>query len=48
MVTIIVGAAAFILGVGVGAAAIIRQVRSGRIVIRGRIYYCRDTGSVVR
>ncbi len=48
MITFLVGAAAFILGVGIGAANIIRQVRSGRIVINGRIYYCRDTGSVVR
>ena len=48
MLTILALVAAFILGVGIGAAAIIRQVRSGRIVIRGRIYYCRDTDSVVR
>ena len=48
MMAVIVGVAAFVLGIGVGGASIIRQVRSGRLVAGGRIYLCRDTGPVVR
>lgn len=48
MMAVIVGVAAFMLGIGVGGASIIRQVRSGRLVAGGRIYLCRDTGPVVR
>ena len=48
MMAVIVGVAAFALGIGVGGASIIRQVRSGRLVAGGRIYLCRDTGPVVR
>lgn len=48
MTAVIVGVAAFVLGIGVGGASIIRQVRSGRLVAGGRIYLCRDTGPVVR
>lgn len=44
----IVGLLAFVLGIGVGCASIIRQVRSGRLVAGGRIYLCKDTGPVVR
>lgn len=45
---VIVGLMAFILGVGVGSASIIKQVRSGRLVAGGRIYLCKDMGPVVR
>jgi hypothetical protein len=45
---VIVAAAAFILGMGIGGASIIRQVRSGRLVAGGRIYICKDTGPLVR
>lgn len=48
MIILIVGMAAFILGVGIGGASIIKQVRSGRLVAGGRIYLCKDTGPVVR
>lgn len=48
MLTVIVAAGAFFLGLGLGAASIIRQVRSGRLVACGRIYWCKDTGPVVR
>lgn len=48
MLTVLFVIVAFCLGVGLGAAAIMSQVESGRIVIRGRIYICKDTGSVVR
>lgn len=48
MMAVIVGVAAFVLGIGVGGASIIRQVRSGRLVAGGRIYLCRDTGPIVR
>lgn len=37
-----------LVGLAIGAGAVIRQVQSGRIVIDGRIYFCRDTGPVVR
>lgn len=46
MITIIVGTAALI--VGLGGATILRQVKRGRVVAGGRIYACRDTGPVVR
>jgi len=48
MMAVIVGLLAFVLGIGVGGASIIRQVRSGRLVAGGRIYLCKDTGPVVR
>lgn len=48
MTAVIVGVAAFVLGIGVGGASIIRQVRSGRLVAGGRIYLCKDTGPIVR
>lgn len=48
MMAVIVGLVAFVLGIGVGSASIIRQVRSGRMVAGGRIYLCKDTGPVVR
>lgn len=48
MLTVIAAVGAFLLGLGLGAAGIIRQVRSGRLVAGGRIYWCKDTGPVVR
>lgn len=48
MTAVIVGLGAFVLGIGVGGASIIRQVRFGRLVAGGRIYLCKDTGLVVR
>lgn len=48
MLTVIIAVVAFFLGAAAEAAAIIRQVRSGRLVIDGRIYLCKDTGPVVR
>lgn len=48
MATFVVGVGAFILGVGIGGASIVRQVKSGRLVAGGRIYRCKDTGPVVR
>lgn len=48
MMVLIVGVAAFALGVGIGGASIMRQVKSGRLVAGGRIYRCEDTGPVVR
>lgn len=47
MLTVIVAAGAFFLGMALGAARIIRQVRSGRLVAGGRVYCCKDTGPVV-
>lgn len=44
----VVAAVAFSLGLGIGGASIIRQVRSGRLVAGGRIYLCKDTGPVTR
>lgn len=48
MLTVIIVAGAFVLGFCLGAGAVIRQVRSGRLVAGGRIYRCMDTGPVVR
>lgn len=48
MLTVLIAIGAFILGIGIGAAAIIKQVRTGRVEISGRIYFCKDTGPVVR
>lgn len=48
MLTVIEGLAAFFLGMGIGAASIIAQVRTGRLVAGGRVYLCKDTGPVVR
>lgn len=48
MLTVILAAGAFFLGLCFGAGAVIRQVRSGRLVAGGRIYLCRDTGPVER
>lgn len=48
MLTVLIAAGAFILGVGIGGAVIIRQVRSGRIVIGREIYLCKYTGRRIR
>ncbi len=48
MVTAVIGILAFLLGYGLGGGAIIRRVQSGRIIISGRIYLCKDTGPEVR
>lgn len=40
MLTVIVAAGAFVLGFCFGAGAIIRQVRSGRVVAGGRAGEC--------
>lgn len=48
MKLLIVFLLAFGLGLILGAGTVIRQVRSGRIVISGRIYHCKDTGPLVR
>ena len=48
MLMVIVAVGAFFLGFCFGARAVIRQVRSGRLVAGGRIYRCIDTGPVVR
>lgn len=46
MLTMIVAAGTFFLGTALGAASIIRQARSGRLVAEGRVYFCKDTGPV--
>ena len=48
MITVIVGAVSLFVGDGLGGASILRQVKRGRVVAGGRIYFCRDTGPVVR
>ena len=37
-----------VLGYSVGAGSVLRDVRSGRVVHRGRVYFCKDTGPLVR
>ena len=39
---------AFGLGLILGAGSVVRQVQSGRVVAGGRIYFCKDTGPLVR
>lgn len=48
MLTVIVAAGAFVLGFCFGVGAVIRQVRSGRVVVGGRVYWCKDIGTKVR
>lgn len=48
MMTVLAGLGLFFLGFCLGAGAIIRQVRSGRLVAGGRVYRCKDTGPLVR
>ena len=48
MLTVIVAAGAFVLGFCFGAGTVIRQVRSGRVVVGGRVYWCKDIGAKVR
>lgn len=48
MTALIIGALVFFLGYGFGGASYIRKIQSGRVVISGRIWSCRDTGPVVR
>lgn len=48
MTTVIIGLLAFFLGYGFGGAYYIRKIRAGRVEIEGRIYFCKDTGPVVR
>jgi len=39
---------AFHLGLILGVGAVVRQVQSGRVAAGGRIYFCKDTGPIVR
>lgn len=48
MITVVVGVAALFVGIGLGGASILRQVKRGRVVAGGRIYWCKDTGPVVK
>ena len=48
MLTIIVAVGTFFLGFCFGAGTVIRRVRSGRLVVGGRVYRCMDTGPIVR
>ena len=50
MTTVIIGIGllAYFLGYAFGGAAYIRKIQSGRVEIGGRIYFCKDTGPVVR
>ena len=48
MITVIVGAVALFVGIGLGGASVLRQVKRGRVVSGGRIYICKDTGPVIR
>lgn len=48
MLTVLIATGALILGIGIGGAVIVRQVRSGRIVVGGEVYLCKYTGRVKR
>lgn len=48
MLTVIVAVGVFFLGFCFGAGAVIQQVRSGRVVVGGRVYWCKDIGAKVR
>ena len=45
---IIVALVALATGWAAGACAVLESVRRGRVVYRGRIYFCKDTGPLVR
>lgn len=45
---VIVTLLALVLGYSVGAGSVLRDVRSGRVVHQGRVYFCKDTGPLVR
>ncbi len=45
---IIVALAMLVLGIAIGKMSVILRVRSGRLVHAGRIYWCKDTGPIVR
>ena len=45
---VIVTLLALVLGYSVGAGSVLRDVRSGRVVHRDRVYFCQDTGPLVR
>ena len=45
---VIVVLCAFLIGIRIGGSRIVRHVQSGRLVAGGRIYFCKDTGPVVR
>lgn len=45
---IVVSGVSFALGVVIGAAAVVKQLRTGHIKVLGRIYQCKDIGSAVR
>lgn len=38
----------FFLGYGFGGASYIRKIQSGRVEINGRVWFCKDTGPIVR
>lgn len=48
MKLLIVSFLAFHLGLILGAGAVVRQVQFGRVVAGGHIYFCKDTGPMVR
>lgn len=45
---VIVGAAMLALGILLGRALVFQQVKSGRLIHGGRIYWCKDTGPIIR
>ena len=48
MSMVIVALLALAAGYAAGSRSVLWSVRSGRVVYRGRIYFCKDTGPLVR
>ena len=45
---IIVALAMLALGISIGKTSVLIRVRSGRLVHAGRVYWCKDTGPIIR
>lgn len=45
---IVVALAMLTLGISIGKMSVLLRVRSGRLIHAGRIYWCKDTGPIVR
>lgn len=48
MGTVIVALLALAAGYAAGSRSVLWSVRGGRVVYRGRVYLCKDTGPLVR
>ena len=45
---VVVALAMLALGIAIGRISIVVAIKSGRVVFAGRVYWCKDTGPLVR